>query len=145
MGKPPQLDDIELQAVIGSRTITDFDFRKLNLTNVISGGAAGIDKEVAAFAEANGIPMTEIKPDYSQGRWAPLIRNREIIGLATKIYAIWDGKSRGTRHVITLALQKRKPIEVFIINQHGEMRITDTQAIRNYLATTERFPKFKHR
>lgn len=122
-----------MEAVIGSRGITDFDFRKLHLTHVISGGAAGIDKAIAEFARANGIPMTEIKPDYSQGRWAPLIRNREIIALADKIHAIWDGTSKGTRHVITLALQKKKPLEVFIINEHGETRITDPDAIRHYI------------
>ena len=102
-----------MEAVIGSRTIKYFDFSKLKLTNVISGGALGIDSAVRLYCMGKGIPLTEIKPIYSSfGRSAPIIRNKEIVQKADLIYAIWDRKSKGTKFVIDYALKIGKKVVV---------------------------------
>ena len=73
-------------AIVGSRTLSidDFyDYLPDNTTEVISGGARGIDTCARVYCTLNGIKITEIFPNYKRyGRGAPIIRNREIIDVA---------------------------------------------------------------
>ncbi len=91
-------------AIVGSRSlkIDDFtDYIPENTTEIISGGAIGIDRCAAIFAKKKGIRLTEILPDYeSFGRSAPIIRNREIVKSADLVLIFWDGESRGSSFVI---------------------------------------------
>jgi len=91
-------------AIIGSRNLKiDHleDYVPKECTEIISGGAAGIDACAKQFAQSHSIPYTEFLPDYPRyKRGAPHIRNRQIVEYADVIYAFWDGKSRGTQHVI---------------------------------------------
>ena len=70
-------------AVIGSRGITVEnlqDYLPEGTTEIISGGAKGVDSCAREYAVANNIPLTEFKPEYSRyGRGAPLKRNITII------------------------------------------------------------------
>lgn len=107
-----------MEAVIGSRKIKNFDFSSLNLTNVISGGAIGIDTAVAQYCKASGIPITEIIPNYKKyGKQAPILRNIEIVELCTELFAIWDGKSRGTKFTIDYARKKSKKVTIILKNE----------------------------
>lgn len=103
-------------AVIGSRSITDTDLTRYitdRPDEIISGGARGIDTLAAAYAEANGIPLTVFLPDYARyGRSATHIRNRLIIEHADSVLAIWDGKSRGTLSSIGMARRLGKRLVV---------------------------------
>lgn len=110
-----------MEAVIGSRTIESFDFNQLELNHVITGGAKGIDQAIEKFCKEKGIPCTVIEPNYALGRGAPLIRNKLIVDTVDTIYAIWDGKSPGTKHVIQYAIKKGKIIHVYICNERGEI------------------------
>jgi predicted Rossmann fold nucleotide-binding protein DprA/Smf involved in DNA uptake len=105
-------------AVIGSRTlkINISDYLPNGVTGLISGGARGIDTLAEAWADSMNIPKHIIKPDYQRyGRAAPIKRNEEIAALSDMIIAIWDGKSRGTKHVIDHAEKLGKPITVYKI------------------------------
>jgi len=103
-------------AVIGSRSITDFDLEGVipaNATEIISGGAKGVDSLARAYADTHGIPCLVILPDYPQyGRAAPLRRNAEIIRAADLIIAIWDGESKGTAFVIDECARTGRPCTV---------------------------------
>lgn len=70
-------------AVIGSRTLTVRNLEKYipkDTTEIISGGANGIDRCAKEFAVKNNIRYTEFLPEYKiHGRYAPLKRNLEII------------------------------------------------------------------
>jgi len=105
-------------AVIGSRGLS-IDLRPLipeGCSELISGGAQGIDQCAAQYARDNSIPLREIKPDYGRyGRGAPLKRNDEIIDAADMVIAIWDGQSRGTGYVIRKCKEKNKPVRVHTI------------------------------
>lgn len=105
-------------AVIGSRDLTVADlgtYLPPETTELVSGGARGIDRCAAAYARAHGIPLTEFLPDYAQfGRGAPLRRNVEIVDYADLVLAFWDGTSRGTRFVLETCEKKGKPYRVFI-------------------------------
>lgn len=105
-------------AIIGSRglSVNIEDFVTVMPEEIISGGAKGIDSDAAKFALSHGIKLTEIRPNYDKyGIGAPHIRNREIVSLADKVIALWDGKSKGTESTIKYARKMGKPIEVHII------------------------------
>ncbi len=91
-------------AVIGSRGLKVNDLGKYlpdNTTEIVSGGARGIDRCAREYALAHGIKLTEFLPDYDKyGRSAPLKRNITIIENADIVLAFWDGTSRGTKFVI---------------------------------------------
>lgn len=105
-------------AVIGSRNLTVRNLEKYlpeSVTELVSGGARGIDSCAKAYALKNNIPIKEFLPDYdSFGKRAPLIRNIEIIEYADAVLAFWDGESRGTKFVIDKCKEKGKPCKVFI-------------------------------
>ena len=84
-----------------------------NTTEIVSGGANGVDKAAELVAETLSIPLRRFEPDYSQfGKSAPLKRNLEIIQYADELLAFWDGQSRGTMHCIGECIRQGKPIRV---------------------------------
>lgn len=105
-------------AVIGSRSIVVSDLGKYlptETSEIVSGGAQGVDTCARAYALANGIKLTELLPEYDKyGRGAPLIRNVRIIEYAEMVLAFWDGKSRGTKFVINNCRERGIPIKVFL-------------------------------
>ena len=106
-------------AVIGSRKLKVEDLWQYlpeGVTEIVSGGAAGIDTFAREYAVANGIKITEFLPDYARyGRGAPIRRNLQIIDHADMVLAFWDGSSRGTKHVIDICRKKNKNLKIFIV------------------------------
>lgn len=104
-------------AIIGSRGLSVEDFSPYlpkEVTEIVSGGARGIDQCARRYAQAHGLKLTEFLPDYEQfGRGAPLRRNLTIIDYADQVLAFWDGESRGTRFVIENCKKQGKPLRVF--------------------------------
>ena len=103
-------------AIVGSRTLTVEDlghYLPEDVTEIVSGGAKGIDRCAKQYARENQIKLTEFLPDYHRyGRGAPLKRNLNIVDYADCVIAFWDGQSRGTKSVIELCQQKKKRITV---------------------------------
>ena len=91
-------------AIVGSRGLSVEDFSPYlpaETTEIVSGGAKGIDQCAAAYARTHGLTLTEFKPDYRRyGKGAPLKRNVEIVDYADLVLIFWDGTSRGSRFVI---------------------------------------------
>ena len=104
-------------AVIGSRTLTVPDLGKYlppDTTEIISGGAKGVDTSAREHAQAHGMALAEFLPDYEKyGRGAPLRRNIDIIARADMVLAFWDGKSNGTKFVIDTCKKLGVPVKVF--------------------------------
>ena len=103
-------------AVIGSRNLIVKDVGRYlpeNVTEIVSGGARGIDACAREYAKAHGIKLTEFLPEYEKyGRSAPLKRNLQIIDYADLVLAFWDGHSRGTKFVIDNCKKKNKKVTV---------------------------------
>ena len=105
-------------AIIGSRNL-DIDIRDYiprEVSEIVFGGAKGIDTLARQFAEQNGLTFIEFSPEYNlYGKRAPLVRNEKIADYADEAIALWDGNSKGTAHTIKLFKEKRKKITVYII------------------------------
>lgn len=109
-------------AVIGSRElhIKVEDMSKYispQVTELVSGGARGVDSCARMYAVLHNIPIKEFFPDYPRfGRAAPLKRNLQIVEYADEILAFWDGHSRGTAYTLQKSEKMGKKIKVVRIN-----------------------------
>ena len=101
--------------VAGSRSITNrreifFHLDAINIsgiTEVVSGGAEGVDLIGEDWAIERGIPVKRFDPDWKLfGKQAGKVRNTEMaryVGKVGRLVAFWDGKSNGTKHMIETA------------------------------------------
>lgn len=105
--------------VIGSRGLTVDNLEQYlpeNTTEIVSGGAKGIDTCARKYAISHGIKLTEFLPEYSRyGRGAPLKRNLQIIEYADVVIAFWDRQSKGTKNVIENCKKLNVKVDVHII------------------------------
>ncbi len=106
-------------AIIGSRSLSKISldaYIPQGVTEIVSGGADGIDTLARGFANAHDLPLTEFLPEYTRyGRAAPIKRNEVIAKYADEALALWDGKSKGTAYTIQLFQKMEKPITVIVI------------------------------
>lgn len=105
-------------AIIGSRNLRIDNLEKYlpdGTTEIVSGGAIGIDTCAREYALMKNLPLKEFLPDYVIfGKRAPLIRNIEIIKYSDIVLAFWDRKSRGTKFVIDNCKKLGKPCKIFV-------------------------------
>lgn len=101
--------------IAGSRSINDYEElkkaiadSKLEISVVISGTANGVDRMGELYARENDIDLWKFPADWNRyGKKAGYIRNQQMAEHADALIALWDGKSSGTKHMITIALKKR--------------------------------------
>lgn len=97
-------------------------------TVVISGTAPGADRLGERWAIENGVPVERFPADWDRyGKRAGYLRNEQMGDHAEALLALWDGNSRGTKHMIDIANRKRLLIYVYRIDYplsggHGEGR-----------------------
>lgn len=107
--------------ICGSRTIDNINLdRYLNPNNyseVISGGANGVDTLAEQWAKKNGLEFCAYLPNYKVfgGKYAPIVRNREMVEFSDECVAFWDGKSKGTLMTVKYALSLGRKIIVHLI------------------------------
>lgn len=116
-------------AVIGSRGL-DIDMIHFYIpaaaTEIISGGAKGVDAEAQKYALENNLKYTEFLPDYKKyGKGAPLKRNDEIIDYADIVVAIWDSKSKGTKYTMDKCKKIGKSLIAFYVGFCAETGFTE--------------------
>lgn len=80
---------------------------------IVSGKARGADRLGERYATERGYKIKEFEPDWSTGKGAGYARNVEMADYADALIAFWDGKSRGTMHMINIA--KNKGLKVRVI------------------------------
>ena len=105
-------------AIVGSRGLNVSNLETYlpdGVTEIISGGARGIDTCAREHAISKGIKLTEYLPEYEKyGRTAPLKRNITIIEHADLVLAFWDGASHGTKFVIDNCSRRGIPVKIFV-------------------------------
>ena len=125
----------ELRVIIaGSRDFNDYDLLKKSaidiinkktmlpdLSRIVSGGARGADTLGERFANEMGLEITRFIPDWDGlGKRAGYVRNAEMAKFAVQddndgmLIAFWNGKSKGTKHMIDLA--NKYGLEVHVVN-----------------------------
>lgn len=107
-------------AVIGSRSLKINNLEKYlpeNTTEIVSGGAVGIDTCAKIYVKTNNLKLTEFLSEYKKyGKCAPLKRNIQIIDYSDMVVAFWDGKSKGTKYVIDKCKKMDKKVQVIRID-----------------------------
>jgi hypothetical protein len=119
--------------VAGSRIFNNYSFICEKIDNfklyygvideIVSGCARGADTLGIKWAKEHGIPKEKIKKFPAKwkvngkfDRSAGYKRNIEMAKYADSLIAFWDGESKGTRHMITMARkEKLNPIWVIPI------------------------------
>lgn len=107
-------------AIVGSRSLKDYKIVKnavdslcTEVTEIVSGGARGVDSFAERYASEHDIPTVIFKPDWAKyGKRAGFIRNKDIVERADFVLAVWDGESRGTLDSINHARKLGKPVEI---------------------------------
>ena len=80
---------------------------------IISGMAKGADTLALEIADEYGLPVLPVHAQWEvYGRAAGYRRNAEMALVATHLLAMWDGKSRGTKHMINVATNKKLVVKV---------------------------------
>lgn len=112
--------------IAGSRGITDYalvpkavEASGFKITEEVCGKAVGVDWLGEHYAKLNNIPVKEFPPEWNKypPKVAPIMRNITMAEYADAAIIIWDGKSPGTRHMITEVSKRRKPCHVWIVEK----------------------------
>lgn len=137
------MEEIRL-IIAGTRTFNDYRLLKktilqLILMNeeyddipikIISGGARGADTLGERFACEYDMSLSIFKPDWKLGKLEGKRRNVSMArhavepNCASILIAFWDGKSRGTAHMIVTAT-KMDFSKVYIVNYEEGGRIDE--------------------
>ena len=104
--------------IAGSRTIVAFSIlvdvikefdkidKNITITEVVCGGAKGVDKLGSLWGSRHNIPIRLFPADWERyGRKAGMVRNEEMADYAEAAIILWDGKSSGTANMIDFAKQ----------------------------------------
>ena len=79
----------------------------------LSGGCEGADLLGERYAELHGYPIERHDAKWQlYGRAAGPLRNQKMAELADLVICFWDGKSTGTKHMISCAIKQNKQLKV---------------------------------
>ncbi len=116
--------------IAGSRTITNYSIVydavisrfygdsifDHNITEIVSGGANGIDQLGERFAMNEHIPYKVFPAEWEKyNKSAGVKRNLQMAKYADTLLCIWDGISRGSKNMIKLAKENGLDVHVEII------------------------------
>lgn len=87
---------------------------------IVSGDARGADSLGVQYANKRGLAVKHFPAEWGKfGKSAGYKRNAQMADYADALYAFWDGKSKGTEHMIVLARQKRLQVRVKYYSTSG--------------------------
>ncbi len=90
-------------------SMADDEYADKNIS-IVSGMARGADMLGHQFAKYHDIKCYEFPADWSrQGKSAGFARNKRMGDFADGLLALWDGQSRGTKHMIDYMYSLNKP------------------------------------
>lgn len=87
-----------------------------DITMIVSGNANGPDKIGENIAKVMNLDLAIFKAKWDlQGRAAGIIRNAEMAEFADAGIILWDGESRGSKHMSETLKKAKKPIILDIL------------------------------
>ena len=113
--------------IAGSRNINSLseirhaiESSEYNITEIISGGARGVDQLGELYALQEHIKMKRFPANWDlYGKSAGYKRNEQMAEYADALIAIWDGDSKGTKHMIDIMRMKNKANFVYIPGKYN--------------------------
>ena len=88
------------------------------VSEIVSGGAKGVDSLAKEYSERNRLKLTEFFPEYIKyGKAAPIVRNKKIAEYADEALVFWDGSSKGTEFSIKYFEKLGKKARVIIVKK----------------------------
>lgn len=109
--------------IAGSRGITDYGLVdhaieqspfEFQIDEIVSGGALGVDSLGEDYASEHGVDLIIFPPNWKKyGKAAGVLRNTRMAEYADALIAVWDGKSKGTEHMIKTMNHMGKPVYVY--------------------------------
>lgn len=111
--------------IAGGRYITDYqlviDAVRLSgfvITEVVSGGASGVDALGEKWAIEHSVPVKKFPANWEKfGKKAGPLRNEQMADCADALIAVWDGLSRGTLNMIENADRRGLKVYVYEVKQ----------------------------
>jgi len=106
--------------IAGSRSITDYNLvveaikdSKFDITEIVCGAAQGVDSLGERYAKENKIKLSYFYADWSGlGKKAGFVRNEQMGNFSDALIAVYDGYSRGTKHMIDFMQKAKKPVYI---------------------------------
>lgn len=104
--------------IAGGRDFNDYqavekEAEKYDIDIVVCGMAKGADTLGRAYAEKFKIGLKKFPADWIKfGKRAGILRNCHMGNYADGLIAFWDGKSKGTEHMISYMRKLEKPVVV---------------------------------
>lgn len=99
--------------IAGGRNFRDYDKLRESCDNIlvnqkeieiVSGTAAGADTLGERYAQEKGYEVKKFPAQWDlYGKSAGYKRNQQMAEYADGLIAFWDGKSKGTKHMIDIA------------------------------------------
>jgi len=84
--------------------VCDYMLQNQTIVEIVSGTAGGADSLGERYAEERQYPIKRFPANWTGlGKAAGFIRNAEMAEYADALIAFWDGRSKGTKHMIDLA------------------------------------------
>ena len=91
------------------------DNLNIQIDEIVSGAARGADILGERYGIEHNIPIKRFPADWGKyGKGAGFIRNEQMGNYADYLIAFWDGKSRGTFHMIEYMKKMRKHGTVYV-------------------------------
>lgn len=88
------------------------------ITEIISGGAEGVDSEAHHFIQHRELPFKLFPADWNKhGKAAGPIRNKQMAEYGHALLLIWDGESRGSSNMKKEMLKLKKPVYEVILRE----------------------------
>lgn len=78
-----------------------------DITEVVCGGASGADAMGDIWAKNHSVPVKMFPANWRMyGKSAGQVRNCHMAAYAEALIAFWDGRSKGTKHMIEEATKR---------------------------------------
>jgi ABC-type enterochelin transport system substrate-binding protein len=108
--------------IAGGRNFNDYDKLRESCDNilinqeeveVVSGTSSGADTLGERYAQEKGYKIEKFPAQWDlYGKSAGYKRNQQMAEYADGLIAFWDGKSKGTKHMIDIATNKGLKVRV---------------------------------
>ena len=111
--------------IAGSRTINDYNAllqavldAPFEISEVVSGGARGADRLGERLARGFDLPLKIFPANWEMHqRRAGMLRNIQMSEYAEALILIWDGASKGSKHMLSTAKKNNLKIHIHKVEE----------------------------